>query len=85
MKMTLSNTSDKYVVHELLNAEDEVTPCDPSDVLHSSELPGRDILCSEDGFWKAFTHASGVFGDVFMDAGPISHRGEPLYTTRSQE
>ncbi|SJL00153.1 uncharacterized protein ARMOST_03465 [Armillaria ostoyae] len=72
MKMTLSRSSDKYVVHELLTPEDTVTPCATED-LHSSEAPGRDIV-SEDGFWPEITKGPGFYGDVCVDAGPIAHR-----------
>ncbi|EIN11267.1 hypothetical protein PUNSTDRAFT_98327 [Punctularia strigosozonata HHB-11173 SS5] len=46
------------------------------DVLHSSELPGRDVLCSEDGFWRNIARGRGTFrgGEVRVDAGPIVHR-----------
>ncbi len=73
MKMTLSRSSDKYVVHELLTPEDTVTLCTTED-LHSSEAPGRDIV-SEDGFWPEITKGPGFYGDVCVDAGPIAHRG----------
>ncbi|KAJ7460363.1 beta-lactamase-like protein [Mycena galericulata] len=73
LKMTLTHTADKYVVHELLRLEDAPTPCEPPEVMHSSELVGRDIRCSDDGFWRAFTQGRGVFGDVVVDAGPILH------------
>lgn len=75
MKMTFTNTADKYVVHELLNPQDVLTPCGPSD-LHISEAPGQDILCSEDGLWKGITRSPGVFGEVVVDVGPIAHRGQ---------
>jgi ribonuclease Z len=78
LKMTLTRTSDTYIVHELLTQDDELTPCDPPELMHSSEVSGKDIRCSpEDGFWRAFTRGSGVFGNVVVDAGPISHRGTP--------
>jgi ribonuclease Z len=73
--MTLTRTGEKYIVHELLRTEDEATPCEPPEVLHSSEYPGRDIRCSEDGFWREFTSGAGALGDVVVDAGPILHRG----------
>ncbi|RDB24166.1 Ribonuclease Z [Hypsizygus marmoreus] len=84
MKMTLTRTSDTYVVHELVTVEDTRTPCFVADdatnnvldveVMHCNETPGLDILCSPDGFWEGLTRARGAFGDVFVDAGPISHR-----------
>ncbi|KAJ7632359.1 beta-lactamase-like protein [Roridomyces roridus] len=71
--MTLTSTAEKFVVHELLSTDDAPTPCSP-EVMHSSELVGRDIHCTEDGFWRNFTQGEGVFGDVVVDAGPILHR-----------
>lgn len=78
MAMTFSNTAEKYCVHELLRVEDHVTSCDP-EVLHSSETPGRDIPCDSEGFWRSFTVGKGTLGDVYMDAGPILHRGIAHY------
>jgi ribonuclease Z len=86
MKMTLTSTADTYTVHELLRTQDSLTPCYTSDssinhslehqIMHCSELPGLDIRCSpEDGFWRNLTQSRGVFGEVFVDAGPILHRG----------
>ncbi|KAJ7833686.1 beta-lactamase-like protein [Mycena olivaceomarginata] len=74
LKMTLTHTAEKYVAHELLCPEDTPTPCEPPEVMHSSELAGRDIRCSDDGFWRAFTQGRGALGDVVVDAGPILHR-----------
>ncbi|KAF5331141.1 hypothetical protein D9619_005747 [Psilocybe cf. subviscida] len=88
MKMTLTRTSDTYVVHEMLRAEDTVTPCNPPapstnpdshltgqpDVLHSRELPGRDIRASSDGFWLGITQGRGRSTPVVVNAGPINHR-----------
>ncbi|KAJ7837874.1 hypothetical protein B0H14DRAFT_2790387, partial [Mycena olivaceomarginata] len=74
LKMTLTHTAEKYVAHELLRPEDTPTPCEPPEVMHSSELVGRDIRCSDDGFWRAFTQGKGALGDVVVDAGPILHR-----------
>ncbi|KAF8892702.1 beta-lactamase-like protein [Infundibulicybe gibba] len=74
LKLTLTRTSDNYVVHELLNPLDPITPCDP-EILHANECPGRDILSSPDnGFWKSIAQSKGIFGHVIVDAGPISHR-----------
>jgi ribonuclease Z len=71
--MTFSRTADRYAVHELLTPEDIATPCDPPEILHSSENVGEDILCDERGFWREF--AASVRTDVVVDAGPIKHRG----------
>ncbi|KAJ7098153.1 beta-lactamase-like protein [Mycena belliarum] len=86
LNMTLTRTAEKYVVHELLRPEDEPTPCEPPQVLHSSELVGRDIRCSTDGFWRGFTQGRGALGDVVVDAGPILHRDPCLgYVFREPE
>lgn len=73
--MTLTRTADRYVVHELLSAEDEVTPCDPPEVMHSSECEGNDIRAGEDGFWKDIVSEHWKSVDISVDAGPILHRG----------
>ncbi|KAL0947202.1 hypothetical protein HGRIS_013319 [Hohenbuehelia grisea] len=76
LKMTHTKTSDRYVVHELLTHTDPITPCGPSD-LHSSELAGRDILCTlEDGLWRDISGARNTFTgtELIVDAGPIQHR-----------
>ncbi|KAJ7694116.1 beta-lactamase-like protein [Mycena rosella] len=86
LNMTLTKTGEKYIVHELLRDEDVATPCEPPEVLHSSELVGRDIRCSEDGFWRGFTQGVGALGDVVVDAGPILHRDPCLgYIFREPE
>ncbi|KAG7092228.1 hypothetical protein E1B28_008594 [Marasmius oreades] len=75
LKMTLTCTAENYVVHELLNTGDQPTLCDPPEVLHYNEIPGRDIYCSsEDGFWRDITREKGFLCDVAVDAGPILHR-----------
>jgi ribonuclease Z len=74
LNMTHTRTADRYVVHELLTAEDTPTPCEPSEVRHTSENSGLDIYCSQDGCWRDFTSAQGRMGTVAVDAGPIAHR-----------
>jgi len=87
--MTLTRTSDKYVVHELLTAEDIITPCDlPTSVslsnsniseptvMHSSEVAGLDIRPSpEDGLWRAVAYGKGTMSEIVVDVGPVHHRG----------
>ncbi|KAG9318379.1 beta-lactamase-like protein [Chiua virens] len=73
LTMTLTKTAGTYAVHELLTPQCPRTPCDAAS-LHSSECPGEDLLCDEQGFWQAFTAAHGHLGDVVVDAGHISHR-----------
>ena len=98
MKMTLTRTAEKYVVHELLHPEDPVTPCEPSapdgtestlniaepNVLHVSELPGRDIRATPDGLWRAIAHGAGQLSPIVVDAGPILHRGNYYSIDTSQ-
>lgn len=74
LTMTLTKTADTYAVHELLTPQCTRTPCDATS-LHSSECPGSDFLCNEQGLWQGFLAARGQLGDVVADAGPISHRG----------
>ncbi|KAG8217423.1 beta-lactamase-like protein [Butyriboletus roseoflavus] len=73
LTMTLTKTADTYAVHELLTPRCPRTPCDATS-LHSSECPGLDFLCNEQGFWQGFLAARGHLGDILADAGPISHR-----------
>ncbi|KAF8553415.1 Metallo-hydrolase/oxidoreductase [Imleria badia] len=73
LTMTLTKTADTYVVHELLTPQCPRTLCDANS-LHSSECPGFDFLCNEQGFWQAFVVARRHVGDIIVDAGPISHR-----------
>lgn len=73
--MTLTRTADRYVVHELLSAEDEITPCAPPELMHSSECVGNDIRAGEDGFWRDIVSERRKFVGVGVDAGPILHRG----------
>lgn len=74
LAMTLTKTADTYAVHELLTPRCTRTPCD-AESLHSSECPGLDFICNEQGFWQGFVVARGRLGDIIVDAGPISHRG----------
>jgi ribonuclease Z len=76
LKMTKTRTAHRYVVHELLAENDETTPCDPPDVLHSSENVGRDIQADGEGFWRIITTAGTRWASpLAVDAGPIEHRG----------
>jgi ribonuclease Z len=89
LKMTFTRTSDRYVVHELLTAEDTITPCDlPStnstisepNVMHSSEVAGLDIRPSpEDGLWRAVTYGKGTMSEIVVDVGPVLHRGMSFF------
>ena len=89
MKMTLTRTSDNYVVHELLTAEDVATPSsdgpstinlassiiDPN-MLHCNEIAGLDLRASSDGLWRAIAQGNGKISKIVVDAGPIHHRGK---------
>jgi len=101
--MTFTRTSDAYVVHELLRTDDPITPCNPPsddpdpnassnhrdwDVLHSSELPGRDILADNQGLWRDIDsemHSSTPRRTTCFSihAGPILHRGKDAYVYRN--
>jgi len=92
MKMTLTRTSDNYVVHELLREDDPITPCEPGptdnalamnvadlNVMHCSERAGSNIRASEDGLWRAVAQGRGRMSNIVVDAGPILHRGTFIY------
>ena len=80
MKMTLTCTSEKYAVHELLTCDDTVTPCDfPDlsnkdapfdqniaypDIMHVSEAPGANFFPDADGFWRQLTRGPGRGPDL---------------------
>ncbi|KAA1467860.1 hypothetical protein DENSPDRAFT_833013 [Dentipellis sp. KUC8613] len=72
--LTHTRTAEAYAVHELLFPGDPVTPCEPPNVRHSSEAPGRDIMCDEDGFWRNIASGHSPRGEVIVQAGPILHR-----------
>lgn len=95
MKMTLTRTSDTYVVHELLTTGDSITPCDlppasdralsnmytlQSNILHPNEIAGLDIRASPDGFWRGITQGKGVKSPIIVDAGAILHRGKLAFS-----
>ncbi|KAI0036971.1 beta-lactamase-like protein [Vararia minispora EC-137] len=74
LTLTRTRTAESYAVHELLAATDEVTPCEPDSVRHSSEGRGRDILCDDSGFWNKIAFGRSGRGEVHCYAGPIIHR-----------
>jgi len=71
--MTMTTLSERYVVHELLTAQDSVTSCFLSD-LHPGEAVGTDIVSKENGLWPEFTS----HGRLRVDAGPVVHRAPCL-------
>jgi len=81
LAVTHSRSADKYAAHELLmNGEEPSAPITGTErePLHSSEVPGRDLRCDEDGFWRGIAEERMGQGDsyckVVVDAGPIIHR-----------
>lgn len=73
--MTLTCTGERYVVHELLSINDEITSCALED-LHTSECAGKNFQADrETGFWTNIYTESGLS----VDAGPIEHRGELVH------
>lgn len=64
---------EKYRVHELLRPEELPTPSH-WELLNSSELPGEDIRCDEDGAWVDFC----VEPTFKVSATDIVHRGKYL-------
>lgn len=81
--LTHSRSADKYAVHELLlSGEQPSVPITGTDAepMHSSEVPGKDIRCDADGFWRGIAEEKMGQGysycSVIVDAGPIVHRGE---------
>lgn len=74
LALTHTRSAEAYAVHELLLPTDASTPCEPVDVLHSSEIAGRDLRCDDDGFWRDVTTGRSSRGTVCLQAGPIIHR-----------
>jgi len=77
LKLTSTRSADRYCVHELLAlGEAASTTCDVQEDLHSSEEPGRDIPCGEDGFWRDVVISKMWHGGgkLVVDAVPIVHR-----------
>lgn len=54
--------------------------------LHASEVPGSDLKCDEDGFWRGIAEKRMGQGStnckIVVDAGPIVHRGECILLHR---
>ncbi|KAG8909457.1 hypothetical protein FRC01_006930 [Tulasnella sp. 417] len=73
LRLTKSQLNGRYAVHELLHPNETPYTCAQQE-LHGNELPGRDIYCGDDGFWRAFEKSDGF--DI--DAGPIQHRVNSL-------
>ncbi|KAF7777465.1 hypothetical protein Agabi119p4_3537 [Agaricus bisporus var. burnettii] len=91
LKMTFTRCENTYVVHELLCKDDPVIPCNPPvdehdpmsgsdfkdwDVLHCSEVPGRDIRADDQGLWRDIapdTHSRRAT-QIQIHASPILHR-----------
>jgi len=69
LKMTSTELTERYAVHELLTPSDTRTTCGASE-MHVGELPGRDILCDGNNIWNSFESDA----DIQVDAGPLVHR-----------
>ncbi|KAI0086020.1 beta-lactamase-like protein [Irpex rosettiformis] len=76
LTLTHTRSADRYCVNELLmpggipSASRDV----PED-WHSSEVGGRDILCSDDGFWREIVvQERDRSTPIVVSAGPIVHR-----------
>ncbi|KAJ1310667.1 hypothetical protein OPQ81_009195 [Rhizoctonia solani] len=69
LRITQTSLSGKYAVHELLTAEDDPCPCEPT-IMHSNETNGEDFRLSSDGYWKQIAKD----GDWVVSAGSIKHR-----------
>ncbi|KLO16259.1 hypothetical protein SCHPADRAFT_823476 [Schizopora paradoxa] len=69
LKMTGTELTERYAVHELLTPSDIPTTCS-ADEMHFGELPGRDIVCNANSIWSSFESD----GDIQVDAGPLAHR-----------
>ncbi|EKM82945.1 hypothetical protein AGABI1DRAFT_125422 [Agaricus bisporus var. burnettii JB137-S8] len=100
LKMTFTRCENTYVVHELLCKDDPVIPCNPPvdehdpmsgsdfkdwDVLHCSEVPGRDIRADNQGLWRDIapdTHSRRAT-QIQIHASPILHRGKLMHITRA--
>ncbi|CAL1703017.1 unnamed protein product [Somion occarium] len=82
LTLTHTRSQDKYCVHELLlpgeSPSASARSSYPDDTLHESELPGQDLPCDADGFWRNICLESVRYGGgrvkVAIDAGPIMHR-----------
>ncbi|KAF9503150.1 hypothetical protein BS47DRAFT_1356401 [Hydnum rufescens UP504] len=71
LKLTCSELYGKYAVHELLSSGTIPScGCDINEP-HPNEIPGRDILCDEDGKWLAIEREA---HGMSIDAGPLVHR-----------
>lgn len=82
MTLTHTRSADKYVVHELLSPDETASVSSIStenNPLHGNELPGKDLSCDANGFWRNIAsevctgYGSGRYR-MLVDAGPILHR-----------
>ncbi|OCB89529.1 hypothetical protein A7U60_g3324 [Sanghuangporus baumii] len=70
LKMTMTDLTERYCVHELLTPSDTLTSCDEFD-MHPGESVGRNIISVSTGLWFDLA----VEGSIQIDAAPITHRG----------
>ncbi|RPD72344.1 hypothetical protein L226DRAFT_537173 [Lentinus tigrinus ALCF2SS1-7] len=81
---THTHSERSFAVHELLfPGQEPSVPADveddsknPVDVRRESECVGRDIWCTEDGFWRGVVSHNPKYNHygAVVDAGPILHR-----------
>ncbi|EJD04634.1 uncharacterized protein FOMMEDRAFT_107442 [Fomitiporia mediterranea MF3/22] len=69
LKMTMTDLTERYAVHELLTPSDKPTSCETGN-MHPGESIGRNILSVSTGLWFDLA----VYGSVHVDAAPILHR-----------
>ncbi|KAL5534910.1 hypothetical protein ACEPAF_3000 [Sanghuangporus sanghuang] len=69
LKMTMTDLTERYCVHELLTPSDTLTSCDDFD-MHPGESVGRNIISVSTGLWFDLA----VEGSIQIDAAPIMHR-----------
>ncbi|KAG8742250.1 hypothetical protein FRC10_001737 [Ceratobasidium sp. 414] len=65
------NLSGKYMVHELHTPNTSLVGDGPTAMLHANEIPGRNIMVDDQGFWEDICPGTGMRVDV----GTIEHRG----------
>lgn len=70
LSITEVSLSGKYTVHELLQKGEMPSVTCSQDQLHENEVPGMDLIASDDGLWRDVASQ----GNWSVDAGPVAHR-----------
>ncbi|KAG9081693.1 hypothetical protein FRC06_005448, partial [Ceratobasidium sp. 370] len=70
LTLTHMNLSGRYMVHELHTPNTSSALDGPIAMLHANEIPGRDIMVDDQGFWRDICPGTGMRVDV----GTIQHR-----------